>query len=130
MITRIVSKNFDIPNSHKLEVALKNGRYSSIDKLFTMTPDEVTAEVTKSGLRGKGAGGAACGPKWELMPPVDERPRYLIVNGDESEPLKASAAFLRDLRMKTMPVRHPGTEPLMRSALSSARTWTTSRFVA
>lgn len=51
-----------------------------------MKPEEVTAEVTKSGLRGKGGGGAACGPKWELMPPVDERPRYLIVNGDESEP--------------------------------------------
>ena len=86
MITRIVSKNFDIPNSHKLEVALANGRYSSIDKLFTMKPEEVTAEVTASGLRGKGGGGAACGPKWELMPPLDERPRYLIVNGDESEP--------------------------------------------
>ncbi len=86
MITKIVSKNFDIPNSHKLEVALANGRYSSIDKLFTMKPEEVTAEVTKSGLRGKGGGGAACGPKWELMPPVDGRPRYLIVNGDESEP--------------------------------------------
>ncbi|MFX4211673.1 NADH-quinone oxidoreductase subunit NuoF [Aliarcobacter butzleri] len=86
MLTKIVSKNFDIPNSHKLEVALANGRYSSIDKLFTMKPEEVTAEVTKSGLRGKGGGGAACGPKWELMPPVDKRPRYLIVNGDESEP--------------------------------------------
>ncbi|WP_323668869.1 NADH-quinone oxidoreductase subunit NuoF [Aliarcobacter butzleri] len=86
MLTKIVSKNFDIPNSHKLAVALANGRYSSIDKLFTMKPEEVTAEVTKSGLRGKGGGGAACGPKWELMPPVDERPRYLIVNGDESEP--------------------------------------------
>ncbi|MDN5067281.1 NADH-quinone oxidoreductase subunit NuoF [Aliarcobacter butzleri] len=86
MLTKIVSKNFDIPNSHKLEVALANGRYSSIDKLFTMKPEKVTAEVTKSGLRGKGGGGAACGPKWELMPPVDERPRYLIVNGDESEP--------------------------------------------
>jgi len=86
MITKIVSKNFDIPNSHKLEVALANGRYSSIDKLFSMTPNEVTQEVTKSGLRGKGGGGAPCGPKWELMPPVDERPRYLIVNGDESEP--------------------------------------------
>ena len=63
MITKIVSKNFDIPNSHKLEVALANGRYSSIDKLFTMKPEEVTAEVTASGLRGKGGGGAACGPK-------------------------------------------------------------------
>ena len=39
MVTKIVSKNFDIPNSHKLEVALANGRYSSIKKLFTMTPD-------------------------------------------------------------------------------------------
>ena len=86
MITKIVSKNFNIPNSHKLEVAIANGRYSSITKLFSMTPDEVTAEVTKSGLRGKGGGGAACGPKWELMPKNDPRPAYLIVNGDESEP--------------------------------------------
>ena len=86
MITRIVSKNFDIPDSHKLEVAKANGRYSSIQKLFSMSPDDVTAEVVASGLRGKGGGGAPCGPKWQLMPPVDERPRYLIVNGDESEP--------------------------------------------
>ena len=86
MITKIVSKNFDIPDSHKLEVALANGRYSSIDKLFTMEPDAVTAEVTASGLRGKGGGGAACGPKWELMPKNDPRPAFLIVNGDESEP--------------------------------------------
>ncbi|MGB6328300.1 MAG: NADH-quinone oxidoreductase subunit NuoF [Halarcobacter sp.] len=85
-IVKIVSKNFDIPDSHKLEVALKNGRYSSVDKLFSMTPEDVTEEVCKSGLRGKGGGGAACGPKWKLMPPVDERPRYLICNGDESEP--------------------------------------------
>ena len=85
-LVKIVSKNFDIPDSHKLEVALKNGRYSSIDKLFSMTPEDVTEEVCKSGLRGKGGGGAACGPKWKLMPPIDERPRYLICNGDESEP--------------------------------------------
>ena len=86
MITKIVSQNFDIPDSHKLEVALANGRYTSIDKLFSMAADEVTAEVTASGLRGKGGGGAACGPKWELMPKNDPRPAYLIVNGDESEP--------------------------------------------
>ncbi len=85
-LVKIVSKNFDIPDSHKLEVALKNGRYESVDKAFSMKPEDITEEVVKSGLRGKGGGGAACGPKWKLMPPVDERPRYLIVNGDESEP--------------------------------------------
>ncbi|RXJ95185.1 NADH-quinone oxidoreductase subunit NuoF [Malaciobacter molluscorum] len=86
MLVKVVSKNFDIPNSHKLEVAKANGRYSSIEKLFSMQPDEVTEEVTKSGLRGKGGGGAPCGPKWKLMPKDDPRPAYLIVNGDESEP--------------------------------------------
>lgn len=86
MVVKVVSKKFDIPDYHKLEVAQKNGAYSSIEKLFTMTPDEVTEEVVKSGLRGKGGGGAACGPKWKLMPKDDPRPAYLIVNGDESEP--------------------------------------------
>ncbi len=85
-LIKIVSKNFDIPDSHKLDVALKNGRYESVEKAFSMKPEDITEEVCKSGLRGKGGGGAACGPKWKLMPPVDERPRYLIVNGDESEP--------------------------------------------
>lgn len=86
MVVKVVSKKFDIPNYHKLEVAQQNGAYSSIEKLFTMTPDDVTTEVVKSGLRGKGGGGAACGPKWQLMPKDDPRPAYLIVNGDESEP--------------------------------------------
>jgi len=86
MQVKVVSKNFDIPNYHKLEVAQQNGAYSSIEKLFTMSPDEVITEVVNSGLRGKGGGGAACGPKWQLMPKNDPRPAYLIVNGDESEP--------------------------------------------
>ncbi len=86
MIVKVVSKKFDILNYHTLAVAKQNGAYSSIEKLFTMTPDDVTNEVVKSGLRGKGGGGAACGPKWQLMPKDDPRPAYLIVNGDESEP--------------------------------------------
>ncbi len=86
MRVKVVSKNFDIPDSHTLEVARKNGAYQTLDKLFSMKPDDVTQEVIKSGLRGKGGGGAPCGPKWQLMPKDDPRPSYLIVNGDESEP--------------------------------------------
>jgi len=36
MIVKIVSKNFDIKNSHKLEVALEHNRYASLQKLFSM----------------------------------------------------------------------------------------------
>lgn len=86
MIVKIISKNFDIENSHKLEVALKHERYASLEKLFAMTPDAVTQEVVKSGLRGKGGGGAATGAKWKLIPKNHDKPTYLVVNADESEP--------------------------------------------
>jgi len=86
MQVKIVSKNFDIKDSHKLNIAKQNGIYSSLDKLFLKNPDDIIEEVTLSGLRGKGGGGASCGSKWKLMPKDDPRPSYLIVNGDESEP--------------------------------------------
>ncbi len=86
MIVKIVSKNFDKKNSHKLEIAVKHNRYSSLKKLFAMSPDDVTEEVCKSGLRGKGGGGAPTGDKWKLIPKNHDKPSYLVVNADESEP--------------------------------------------
>ena len=86
MIVKIVSKNFDIPFSHTLDVARKNGRYASLEKLFSMTFDKVISEVEKSGLRGKGGGGALTGEKWRLIPQPSKEPTYLVVNADESEP--------------------------------------------
>ncbi|MBL0687190.1 MAG: NADH-quinone oxidoreductase subunit NuoF [Sulfurospirillum sp.] len=86
MIVQIISKNFKIENSHKLKVALKHDRYSSLKRLFSLTPNEVIEEVAKSGLRGKGGGGAHTGDKWKLMPQNHEKPSYLVVNADESEP--------------------------------------------
>ena len=86
MIKKIESKNFDIKDSHILEVARKNGRYSSLKKLFSMSSEDVLEAVDKSGLRGKGGGGAQTGGKWKLIPNPSEKPTYLIVNADESEP--------------------------------------------
>ena len=85
MITKIVSKNFDIKDSHTLEVAKNNGVYQSIDKAFKMKPSDVEIEVSKSGLRGKGGGGAPAGAKWCLVSTSAET-SYLVVNADESEP--------------------------------------------
>jgi NADH-quinone oxidoreductase subunit F len=86
MEVKIVSRKFGIENSHRLEVAKENGGYSSLEIAFSKEPDEITEIVTKSGLRGKGGGGAPTGPKWSLIPKDSELPKYLIVNGDESEP--------------------------------------------
>ena len=82
----LISRLFSIPGAHTLEIARANGRYSSLSRLFSLTPEAVVEEVVKSGLRGKGGGGSPTGEKWLLMPPLDGKPRYLVVNADESEP--------------------------------------------
>jgi NADH-quinone oxidoreductase subunit F len=70
----------------RLDVYRARGGYEALRKaLFEMTPQEVAAEVTASGLRGRGGAGFPTGRKWSFLP-EDGRPRYLVVNGDESEP--------------------------------------------
>ena len=86
MMVKIVSKNFDIENSHRLDVAREHGRYRSLEKLFSLSADDVMVAVEKSGLRGKGGGGALTGEKWRLIPCPSAKPTYLVVNADESEP--------------------------------------------
>ncbi|PHS58503.1 MAG: NADH-quinone oxidoreductase subunit NuoF [Sulfurimonas sp.] len=85
MIKKIVSKNFDIKDSFKIDVALKNERYSSLASVFEKTPLEITEIITLSGLRGKGGGGASAGCKWSLLDEYSGT-KYLVVNADESEP--------------------------------------------
>ena len=43
-------------------------------------------EVKASGLRGRGGAGFSTGTKWSFMPKTSEKPHYLVVNADESEP--------------------------------------------
>ena len=86
MLVKIESKNFDIKDSHKIDVALENGRYKSLEKLFDLKPESIIDEIDKSGLRGKGGGGAPAGKKWQLMQGYEGRQKYLVVNADESEP--------------------------------------------
>ena len=73
-------------DSHTLErYQATSGYQSARTALITMTPGAVHEEVKASNLRGRGGAGFPAGVKWGFLPP-DIRPRYLVVNGDESEP--------------------------------------------
>lgn len=87
MSEKIISKFFEIENSHTLEVYEQHGGYQAIRKaLKEMTPDEVIQEVTLSNLRGLGGAGFPAGRKWSFIPKDSARPKYLVVNADEGEP--------------------------------------------
>jgi NADH-quinone oxidoreductase subunit F len=69
------------------DVYRREGGYRSVEKaLKTMTPDQVTEEVKKSGLRGRGGAGFPTGMKWSFLAKPEGVSRYLVCNADESEP--------------------------------------------
>ena len=77
----------DIPDLYKIDVYEANGGYSSLRKaLKKMKPEDVTDEVKKSNLRGRGGACFPTGLKWTFMPKGNDKPKYLCCNGDESEP--------------------------------------------
>jgi NADH-quinone oxidoreductase subunit F len=69
------------------DVYRREGGYRSVEKaLKSMTPDQVTDEVKKSGLRGRGGAGFPAGMKWGFLAKPEGIPRHLVCNADESEP--------------------------------------------
>ncbi len=81
---KIVSSRFRFDDSYTLERYLATGGYEGLRKALTMTPEQVAAEVDAASLLGRGGAGFPAGRKWSMLrkAPV----RYLVVNGDESEP--------------------------------------------
>ena len=51
-----------------------------------MTPEQIIEEVKASSLRGRGGAGFPTGLKWSFVPRTSPKPKYVIINADESEP--------------------------------------------
>jgi len=76
----------DVRDLQKIDVYLANGGYKALRMALEMKPEEVTDQVKKSNLRGRGGACFPTGLKWTFMPKQTTKPKYLCVNGDESEP--------------------------------------------
>ncbi|MBI1250201.1 MAG: NADH-quinone oxidoreductase subunit NuoF [Alphaproteobacteria bacterium] len=71
----------------RLEAARKRGAWNATADMIAAGRDWIIQQVKDSGLRGRGGAGFPTGLKWSFMPKeVKERPHYLVVNADESEP--------------------------------------------
>ncbi len=86
VLTPVLSRGWDEDRSWTLESYRNRGGYKGLEKALTMEPGDITETVKTAGLRGRGGAGFPTGLKWSFLPPDDGKPRYLVVNADESEP--------------------------------------------
>jgi NADH-quinone oxidoreductase subunit F len=85
-LTPILSDHWDEPDSFTLAGYRRAGGYQALAKALATAPDGVIAMMKGSGLRGRGGAGFPAGVKWGFIPQGDNKPHYLVVNADESEP--------------------------------------------
>jgi NADH-quinone oxidoreductase subunit F len=70
-----------------LKGAMARGCWDETKAILSKGPEWIINEIKASGLRGRGGAGFPTGMKWSFMPKKsDDRPNYLVVNADESEP--------------------------------------------
>ena len=86
--TRVALEHCGHINAESVEEYLAVGGYTALEKaLFDMTPDEIIAEVSESGLRGRGGAGFPTGKKWAQVAAHKDAPvKYIVCNGDEGDP--------------------------------------------
>ena len=73
--------------SHTLADYVGRGGYATLCKVLReMRPEQVSKEVTASGLLGHGGAAFPTGRKWGVIRPEDGQPHYLCANADEGEP--------------------------------------------
>ncbi|MDQ1585807.1 MAG: NADH-quinone oxidoreductase subunit, partial [Actinomycetota bacterium] len=85
-LTPVLSRTWDEDRSWTLEVYERFEGYAGLRAALTKTPDQVTQIVKDSELRGRGGAGFPTGMKWGFIPQGGDKPVYLVVNADESEP--------------------------------------------
>src|SRR5690606_36606836 len=85
-LTPVLTANWGDERAWKLDNYEQRGGYQALRKALQMDPADVVTAVKDSGLRGRGGAGFPTGMKWSFIPQDNPKPKYLVVNADESEP--------------------------------------------
>jgi NADH-quinone oxidoreductase subunit F len=83
---QVISKRFRLPNSASIDTYLASEGYDAFKKALEMGPEAIIEDLKASSLRGRGGAGFPTGLKWSFVPRASPKPKYIMVNADESEP--------------------------------------------
>lgn len=83
----IVLKNRGVIDPESIDEYIARDGYLGAGKaLLEMTPEEIVADLKKSGLRGRGGAGFPTGLKWEFASKASGNQKYILCNADEGDP--------------------------------------------
>src|SRR5215470_11544577 len=82
---KVVSRRFGL-GAASLDRFLELGGYKAVQKALQQGPEWIVNEMKTSNLRGRGGAGFPTGMKWSFVPKESAKPKYVLCNGDESEP--------------------------------------------
>jgi bidirectional [NiFe] hydrogenase diaphorase subunit len=84
---RIVLENSGRIDPERIESYIAEGGYTALYRaLREMSPEAVTTEITRSGLRGRGGAGYPTGLKWTTVAKSAGPVKYVVCNADEGDP--------------------------------------------
>jgi len=86
VLTPVLTQTWGDERAWKITNYQRVGGYQALRRALTMEPADLVTMVKDSGLRGRGGAGFPTGMKWSFIPPDNPKPKYLVVNADESEP--------------------------------------------
>src|ERR1700692_1420935 len=94
---RVLSRRFG-QGAADIDKYIELDGYKAVQQAIAEGPDWIINTMKASGLRGRGGAGFPTGMKWSFVPKQSEKPKYVLVNGDESEPgtCKDHVIFLHD----------------------------------
>ena len=82
---RVVSQRFG-KGAADIDRYIDLDGYQALQKALGLGADGIINEVKASNLRGRGGAGFPTGMKWSFVPKESPKPKYVLCNGDESEP--------------------------------------------
>ncbi len=98
----IATEHYGTVDPLDLDDYLAHDGFRALQRCVTeLTPEEVIATISASGLRGRGGAGFPTGRKWELVRGAADAVRYVVCNGDEGDP----GAFMDRMLLESYPFR-------------------------
>lgn len=84
--TRVILRNVGKIDPVSVEEFKANDGFKALEKVLSMSQQEVIDSITASGLRGRGGAGFPVGLKWNMVLGAESPEKYIVCNADEGEP--------------------------------------------